>query len=676
LFAGNHAATEGAGIYKDGDSLLQLVHLTIVSPTLASNQAVSVGAGTVYITNTIVASHTTGIENAGGTVSEDYSLFYGNTANLSGVTGGSHSLTGDPAFVNPAADDYHLKVTSAAIDAGTDAGVTTDFDGKARPQGAGYDIGAYEYEPINARINGTDCNLIDAITAANTDTATGACAAGTPGADTITLLSDVTLGAVNNAGTNGDNGLPVIASVITLEGAGYTISRAVGAPEFRFFEVNATGVLTLTAATVSGGKVSNSLNEGGALRNGGRVTVNRLTFSGNMGKYGGGIFNGTFGILSVNESTFTDNIATDGGGILNQGAVDVINSTLSGNSTDDGGGLSNNGDATVINTTIVSNTAGGGGGGIVNYSALTLMRSLVAGNSASYGREVYNFDSITSDGYNLFGHSGETSAQAFVGDFTPDATDLVATSDGGGTPTALAAILGPLADNGGPSAGSGQATWTHALVAGSPAIDAAPDGPATDQRGELRNDLRCDIGAFELHYADSPTVIQPMSSITLTTFGPALVGLMRDAGYTNPGVVTVTKSTHWTITPTNGILVKWGITPTATSGFSLTLQLCYTTTELNGQIEGNLRFWRSSGGTLVQIGGTPTFSTVNGLHCATLSGITELSSWTLATDIPTAVRLRDLTATANTPSGMIGALGAALAALGVVLIGRRRLKVR
>ena len=54
--------------------------------------------------------------------------------------------------------------------------------------------------------------------------------------------------------------------------------------------------------------------------------------------------------------------------------------------------------------------------------------------------------------------------------------------------------IGPLADNGGP-------TWTHALLPGSPALDAADDAicPATDQRGTARpQGPHCDIGAFEL----------------------------------------------------------------------------------------------------------------------------------------------------------------------------------
>ena len=68
------------------------------------------------------------------------------------------------------------------------------------------------------------CTLINAITAANTDTATGGCPAGS-GADTIVLPagSTQTLTSVNNS-TYGPTGLPVISSAITIAGQGSTIS--------------------------------------------------------------------------------------------------------------------------------------------------------------------------------------------------------------------------------------------------------------------------------------------------------------------------------------------------------------------------------------------------------------------------------------------------------------------
>ena len=72
---------------------------------------------------------------------------------------------------------------------------------------------------------GPGCTLRDAITAANTDTPTGGCPAGN-GVDTIELPVDVTitLTAVDNT-TTGENGLPVVASAITINGNGATIER-------------------------------------------------------------------------------------------------------------------------------------------------------------------------------------------------------------------------------------------------------------------------------------------------------------------------------------------------------------------------------------------------------------------------------------------------------------------
>ena len=267
---------------------------------------------------------------------------------------------------------------------------------------------------------GGGCTLVDALTAANTDTATGGCPAGS-GADTIVLPpgSTQTLTSVHN-NTFGPNGLPVVESVITIAGQGSTIVRAEGAPEFRLLAVRSTGDLTLQETTVRGGVIYGYNRSGGGVGNfGGTLLVTNSTITGNTAiscggspcySRGGGV--GNFGgTLLVTNSTITGNAATSGGGgIANEeGAATVTNSTISGNS---GGGVLSGGTLSVTNSTISGNSGGGvrnfgttllvtnstisgntgGDGGMANLgSILSVTNSIISGNSAYYNGGVRNF---------------------------------------------------------------------------------------------------------------------------------------------------------------------------------------------------------------------------------------------------------------------------------------------
>jgi parallel beta-helix repeat protein len=105
---------------------------------------------TVYLTNTIIYSHTWGVVVywSGNHVYLQSTLFHNTTNPVNGLSGGVISeadrRTGDPAFLT---DGYHIGSGSAALDRVGCAGVTTDVDGDPRPAGPSCDIGADELWP-------------------------------------------------------------------------------------------------------------------------------------------------------------------------------------------------------------------------------------------------------------------------------------------------------------------------------------------------------------------------------------------------------------------------------------------------------------------------------------------------------------------------------------------------
>lgn len=117
--------------------------------------------------------------------------------------------------------------------------------------------------------------------------------------------------------------------------------------------------------------------------------------------------------------------------------------------------------------------------------------------------------------------------------------------------------LGPLQDNGGP-------TYTHALLAGSPALNRGASTLATDQRGTPRpQGSAADIGAFELTYDNSAPVANPQTVTTQvdTTKAITLTGSDVDNDLLTYTIVTV---------PTSGTVngTAPNVTYTPNAGFS------------------------------------------------------------------------------------------------------------
>ncbi|MEA1921936.1 MAG: hypothetical protein U9N63_04705 [Pseudomonadota bacterium] len=210
---------------------------------------------------------------------------------------------------------------------------------------------------VQAAVFNPDCSsagLVAAITSAN----------GNGETNVINLPADctITLDAINNT-ADGNNGLPDIATDITVNGNGGTIERnSASGSSFRIFHIASIGKLTLNNITIQNGS--------------------------EPGAEGGGICNR--GVLNLNDSTIANNNNNDfgGGGIYTDGvAVNIANSTILNNSTDFGGGgiRQVSGTLTITDSTIYSNHSAYGGGGInINYGdvVLDLVRCNVMHNTS------------------------------------------------------------------------------------------------------------------------------------------------------------------------------------------------------------------------------------------------------------------------------------------------------
>lgn len=252
--------------------------------------------------------------------------------------------------------------------------------------------------------------------------------------------------------------------------------------------------------------ISNSARYGGGgIYVSGRATFRDSSVTGNGSDYGGGLVLDEFAtgsnntILYLYNSTISGNsVASIGGGVYIYGKGYFVNSTISGNSANgSGGGIYNAGQTWLYNASIIDNDAshdreppGGVGGGVYNVhstpSRMVAVNSLIADNTI--------LDSPTADDCNgvleVYGLNllADYTGCSFSGNGTI-ARGLVSTN-----------TIGALANNGG-------RTLTHALLAGSEAIDSTTAQGCvdhnlalleTDQRGAPRIvGAACDVGAYE-----------------------------------------------------------------------------------------------------------------------------------------------------------------------------------
>ncbi len=302
---------------------------------------------------------------------------------------------------------------------------------------------------------------------------------------------------------------------LTINGPGanlLTVVRDFFFPDFRIFRVTSGATVTISDLTIKSGRVAGSSSltgaGGGVYNDHSNVTLNRCTLLFNAATFGGAVSsNGTSGgtaTMVVNGCAFIQNRAFEvGGAIHNTGlsgsaALTVSNCTLSGNlATSSGapngaGGAAYNFHGSLIlnNTTLSNNTADLSPGGIFNVGSGATLRIASSILHAGSGANLLNSSgTVTSLGFNLSSDNG--------GGFLTGTGDQINTNP----------QLGPLQNNGGP-------TETHALLSGSPAIEAGQSGGVfVDQRGLARPvdsptianvGDGSDIGAYEVQADQLP----------------------------------------------------------------------------------------------------------------------------------------------------------------------------
>ena len=269
--------------------------------------------------------------------------------------------------------------------------------------------------------------------------------------------------------------------------------------------VISSGTVAISGLTFTGGNISGSTGNGGAISNAGTLTVTSSAFTSNTaGQFGGAIYNA--GTLTVTGSTFTSNTATSSGGALFNlsGALTVTGSTFTSNTaTNNGGGAIDNGGSalTVAGSTFTSNSAPGSlGGAIASFGPATMTNSTFSGNSSANGAALCTGGPGTTTlvSVTVAASTGSAALSVQSGTFqlrnsivAGNSTDIdtatitslgynvIGTTPGAGYTTAtgdqlgVGAMLAVLANNGGP-------TLTMLPASASPAANAIPVASCVD----------------------------------------------------------------------------------------------------------------------------------------------------------------------------------------------------
>ena len=341
---------------------------------------------------------------------------------------GVGNINSNPDFYLP--DDYHLQASSPCIDAGTDAGVTTDADGNSRPLAGGFDMGAYEYNSSDPSIAAGPLHMLFEADAElspppSQQLSIANCGSGTlnwsvssdaawlgldPPAGASTTETDVVQVSLDHAGLA--PGYYQAAIVVSAPGAANT-------PQVVPVQMLLVGPVTVNAQGTGDYPTIQDAVDGIP---GGTIILEPGTYHENTIMYqdprkralcfrstdpedptvvantiidGGGvdrviaIWNNQAVDIFVSGLTITNGYADVGGGTggggISGGKGAVSNCIITGNMAENGAGGIGYVNGPITNCTIVDNHTNGGGGGVgggASNDVVTLTNCVISGNTA------------------------------------------------------------------------------------------------------------------------------------------------------------------------------------------------------------------------------------------------------------------------------------------------------
>ncbi|RBP53132.1 right-handed parallel beta-helix repeat-containing protein [Arenicella xantha] len=475
---GGSAADYGGGIMLEPYSALTLSDSTISVNAAPSGAGIALGEGAeLTVQDSDISGNTADVEGGG-----IYLLYYGSSI---GGANASVSIAGSTIHNNEASSGFGGGLGTFATNVILDVSNSTITNNNAATYGGGIYLGG-----TNNQVNITGGEI------SNNMASVSGGGIGAYGQGLFLSISGTLIDS--NVAQDYGGGLSLLGLDL-VEGPSATLSSSILSNNTATGQtLTSTGAglyasfVTLNVSTSTFDKNVASGFGGGLYLFGSDLTLDTSTVSNNSAGVDGAGLYGYNSSLALSTSTFVSNSAAQyGGGILSvDGNLTLSNSTLSGNTAAvSGGGVhSYTAGALIQHTTFSGNHASSAGAGLFGYDQTVTLRNSIVANSASGG--------------DCFGAVNVDTASIIE--------DASCAASRSGDPSLLA-----LANNGG-------ATQTHALNNTSIARNTGDNANclAQDQRGELRSDGRCDVGAYEEPTEEDGFIVIPLGNGTKAVVVP------------------------------------------------------------------------------------------------------------------------------------------------------------